>query len=143
MSRLLNYAAFATVLFVTACAKEPASASVPDHLILLTKTDDSNTEASFLAVDNLEHCETRASGARAVFPAAGITYIAHYCVKSEPVFEPFAHSSDENARTYVFDLNLSKDGTALSSATPYASVKACANAKGRLCIVTTQNKVTR
>jgi len=143
MNKFFKITALTAAALLSACGQEPAPAPAPDHLILLTKSSGGDTEASFLAVDNLEHCETRASGARAVFPAAGITYIAHYCVKSEPVFEPFAHSSDENARTYVFDLNLSKDGTALSSATPYASVKACANAKGRLCIVTTQNKVTR
>lgn len=140
MSKKFILTALTAAALLSACGQAPAPTPTPDYLILLTKSNGGDTEASFLAVDNLEHCETRATGARNVFPAAGITYIAHYCVKSAPSFEPFAHNSGDGARTYVFDLKLSKDGRALSNATSYVSVDACTKAKGKLCVVSAQNK---
>lgn len=139
-----NYFGILTIglaTFLTGCSGETAPPPTPNHLIMLTETDDGKADASFMAVETLEECERRAGVAKNVFPSAGIKYISHYCTNAETKFEPFGHEPVPTGDNYIFDLQFSKDGKTLEKVILHPSMDACENAKSRLCVISYQNKL--
>jgi len=108
-------------------------------MIMLTGGEGAPADASFLEVDTVAECEERVARARAVFPAAGLVYRSHHCVKSPIAFEPFLHNDTPTGPKYFMALTFSKDGSQLKAAQKFASMKACEKSHKGACVVSYQD----
>lgn len=134
------FSVLAVSVAISGCAKSPPPA--PNHLIMLTETADGQADASFMEVDTLEECESRASAAMKVFPMAKIKYIRHYCTHTNIKFEPFLHNPEPEGPSYVFGLNFVKDGKVLSKVSNFKSMTDCENKGKQVCVISYQNIVS-
>jgi len=141
MKRHILVSALAATALLSNCTAQQAPA--PNHLIILTEADSGNADASFMTVDTLEECETRAATAMKVFPAAGIKYIAHYCTYSATSFEPFGHNPEPTGPQYIFGLDFSRDGKTLQKVTRYTNIADCKKveqkSRPKTCVISYQN----
>lgn len=108
-------------------------------MIMLTGGGDVPLDASFIEVETKVECEERAARAIAVFPAADITYSAHYCVDSAFRFEFFAHNDEPTGTQYYFGLTFSSDGERLTSADKFASMEECESGHTGTCVLSYQD----
>lgn len=108
-------------------------------MVMLTGGGNAPLDASFIEVETKAECEERAARAIAVFPAADITYSAHYCVRSAVRFEFFAHNDVPTGPHYYFGLTFSGDGERLTSAHKFASMEACEGDHTGSCVLSYQD----
>lgn len=145
MKKYSGLITLAAVVFLNGCSGEqPASeeqvmAAPPNYLIMLTEAEDNMADASFMSVETLEECETRAAAAMKVFPVAEIKYISHYCTNAQVAFEPFLHNPEPTGANYIFDLEFSVDGKALENVAVFPSMEDCERADGKVCVISYQN----
>lgn len=108
-------------------------------MIILTGGEGKPVDASFIEVETVAECEERAAKAKAVFPQAGLNYIAHYCATSKVVFDDFLHNPEPTGPQYTFDLTFSEDGKELLSAKSHKSFEQCRKDGGKNCIIAYQD----
>ena len=130
-----------TLVSLGACQQAGAPAPEANLMIMLTKASDGANDASFIEVSGDENCAQRVKAARAVFPAANIEYVAHYCVYSPFRFEAFAHGSAPTGPTHSYQINLSGSGKRLLSVKEIDSVQKCRADKKTMCVSSAQGKI--
>ncbi|GEM_PF-2325862 len=127
-----------TLVSLAACQDANTPAPEANLMIMLTKASDGANDASFIEVSGDENCAQRVKAARAVFPAANIEYVAHYCVYSPFRFEAFAHGSAPTGPAHRYQLHLSKNAKALKSVKPAAN---CQPTKTKICVTSQQSLI--
>ena len=140
--RVLSIVILAITLFMTsACQKASEPVPQANLMIMLTKAETGLDDASFIEVSDDENCAERVKTARAVFPAANIEYVAHYCVYSKPKFEAFAHGTAPSGPPHVLQLEFSKDKHRLISVQSFEVADACLAGNTTVCVASAQNVV--
>ena len=108
-------------------------------MIILSGNEGEPVDASFIEVDTVAECEERAASAKAVFPQAGLTYVGHYCARSEIKFDDFLHNPEPTGPQFTFDLTFSEDGKVLLKARSHKSFAQCRKDGGKNCVIAYQD----